>query len=156
MLEEAIMEWLIVGIFVICIILILLLRDHFVRKRRRRDYLRIQASRIPLSDEEFCHKEGLDPSIADVVHTIRQRLAKESGCDPLRIYPDDDFYDDFGWNKGDLEMLEDDMGIHFEIECSYVGTFILEMARMRKEREQRERPNEMPNVNHTIATSSEQ
>jgi len=149
------MGWLGVGIFIICIILVLLLRHHFVRKRRRRDYLRMQANRIPLSDEEFCLKEGLDPSIADVVHTIRQRLAKESRCDPLRIYPDDDFHDDFGWNQGDLEMLEDDMGIHFEIECSYVGTFILEIARMRKERKQRERLNEMSNVKHTITSSSE-
>jgi hypothetical protein len=97
----------------------------------------MQSSRTLLSDEEFSYKERLDSSIANVVHTIRHRLAKESGCDPLRIYPEDSFFDDFGWNYGDLEMLEDEMDIHLEIECSYVGTFILEIARLQKEREQR-------------------
>ena len=131
------MKWLIVGILVICIILILFLKDHVVRKRRERNYLHMQSSRTPLSDEEFCRRVGLDPSIADLVHTIRHRLGKESRCDPLRIYPEDSFFDDFGWNYGDLEMLEDEMDIHLEIECSYVGTFILEIARLQKEREQR-------------------
>jgi hypothetical protein len=155
MLEETGVKWLVVGIFVICIILILFLKNHFVRKRRRRDYCHIQSNRTPLSDEDFCHREGLDPAIADLVHTIRHRLAKDSGCDPLRIYPDDSFFDDFGWSYGDLEMLEDDMDLNFEIECSYVGTFILEIARLRKEREQREQDNETPPVNHTIASSKQ-
>ncbi len=154
MLEETDVKWLIVGIFVICIILILFLMYRLVRDRRQRDYLHIQSSRTPLSDEEFCHKEGLDSAVADVVHTLRHRLAKDSGCDPLRIYPEDDFSNDFGWNHIDLEMLESYMNVDMEIEYSCVGTFILEVARMRKEREQRDRVNEMPKVNHSSTTSS--
>ena len=131
------MKWLTVGILVVCIILLLFLKDHVNKKRRRRDYLQVQSKRTPLSDQEFCQKVGLDSSVADLIHTIRDRLAKDSGCDPLRIYPDDDFFNDFGWSYGEMEMLEGDMDVDLEIECSYVGTFILEIVRLRKEREHR-------------------
>jgi hypothetical protein len=125
-------------------VLILLLRDLRVRKRQIGDNLRLQADRVSLSDEEFCHKERLDSSAVDLVHTIRYQVAKDIGCDPLRIYPDDSF-SDFGWSYGEAEMLMGYTDVVFEWDPSFVGEFILEIVRLRKERGQCEHEHESKN-----------
>jgi len=118
---------------VLLYILVSFLWSHLALKRLKRNYLHKQSNRTPLSNEEFCHRVGLEPSNADVVHAIRQQLAKDGGCDPLRIYPDDHFVHDFGWSYGEWEMLEDD---YFPWGPSNIGEFLSEVAKRRKEGEQ--------------------
>jgi hypothetical protein len=100
----------------------------------------MQSVGIPLSDEEFCLKEGLDSSYSELVSTIRRKVGKFSNHDPLHIYPEDSF-SDLGITYGVLEMLMDGIDVEFEWEPSCVGEFVLEVVRLRKEREQRQRAN---------------
>lgn len=121
--------------FIIVRVLLLTWRD---RVRDKRHHLAIPSARIPLSDEEFCREEGLDSSCSELVSTIRSRVGKLSGDNPLNIYPDDRF-SDLGLSYGDVEILMNDMDIRFKWEPSYVRELVLVAAGLRRTKDQGQR-----------------
>jgi hypothetical protein len=70
-------------------------------RRYRKRYQTIQEHRAALPNEAFCHQMGLDSSNLGIVSTVRAKLAEPGRYDPLRIYPEDDFYPHFGLNYDD-------------------------------------------------------
>lgn len=82
--------------------------------RARRRYAALQASRSPLTDEEFCHGAGFGSADEGVVFGIRSALAERGGGrhDASRIYPEDSpavfglgYDDDLDWFVDGTDLI---------------------------------------------------
>jgi hypothetical protein len=89
------METISVISIVIVALLVIALKGYWIARRTRKRYLRIQSTRSVLTDQEFCNRINLDLSAIEVVSVVRSRLGNFRSFDPLKIYPEDDFYEHF-------------------------------------------------------------
>ena len=134
----------VIGLIVILAIfafVVLGLKYHLIWKGHKRCYTRIQAGRASLSDEAFCNRVGLAPSVIGVVAVIRSKLAEQGRYGPLRIYPEDAFSLHFGLHyDDDVAMLVQEMklingykGYSFPLEeVSSVADFIRVVLKLRE------------------------
>ena len=113
-----------------------------VAKRR---YAALQASRTPITDEEFCRRAGLDLTQGNIVTTTRNALAERGlgRYDATRIYPEDSlntfelgYDDDVGWFVEGAQLIP---GFHpdsswFPVEeVTSVADFVRVVQRMKDE-----------------------
>jgi hypothetical protein len=137
-------ETLFVVAMLVIAVVICGLKDRHVSRGHRKRYLSMQSGRPALSDDEFCRRAGLDPSVAGIVATVRSKLGECGKCDPVRIYPDDGFYPHFGLAyDDDVAFVVGDMGIipgfheySFPLEeVDSVADFVRVILRLKKEAE---------------------
>jgi len=92
-------------------ITVLCFRDSLTWRKRNRAYLSKQTERANLTDDQFCCKVGIAPSVSTIIGIVRANLAEFGQCNALKIYPEDTLseygldYDD------DVAMLVRKMGI---------------------------------------------
>jgi hypothetical protein len=120
-------------------------KGHWARKRQKRFYANIQSGRTPLTNEAFCEKLGIDLSFAEAVSILRTKIAGLGCYDPLRIYPDDEFYSHFGLNYDDdaamflqeTKIIKAYRGYSFPLEeVKTIGDFVKVVLRLKKESEE--------------------
>jgi len=130
---------------VILALFVLAIKSYWIWKRQKRNYATIQSNRSPITDEVFCEELGLDASCAKIVSILRSKISKLGDYDPLRIYPNDEFYSQFGLDYDDdvamfleeTKVIEGCREYSFPLEeVKSVGDFIKVVLRLKKEFEE--------------------
>jgi hypothetical protein len=136
-------------IIILCIVIlalfVLAVKSYWLWKNQKRSYINIQSRRPPLTDEAFCEKLGVDVSHTKVVSTLRAKISELGGYDPLRIYPDDEFFKRFGLDYDDdaamfiqeTKIINGYRDYSFPLEeIKTVGDFVNTVLRLKKEFEE--------------------
>jgi len=101
--------------------------DSAKARRIRQKYKEKQASRTPVSDEDFCIKANISKAEVDYVSKFRSAFATFGGFDSLKMYPEDD-YGDYGIAyDDDMAMFLSDKGL-LKDHPNYRYSFPLEEA----------------------------
>jgi hypothetical protein len=127
---------------VILALFVLAIKSYWIWKRQKQNYANIQSNRSPITDEVFCEKLGLDTSCSNIVSILRSKISNLGDYDPLRIYPDDEFYSHFGLDYDDdvamflqeTKVIEGYREYSFPLEeVKTVGDFVKAVFRLKKE-----------------------
>ena len=98
-------------VIVVLAILVCGMNDFTESKRIRRKYKEKQATRAPVSDEEFCVQANFSKTEVDYVSKFRTAFANFGGFDPLKMYPEDDFSDYGITHDDDMAMFLSSQGL---------------------------------------------